>query len=242
MRSDICWLCCRIILFFSSDDFSSASSRLRRFLSTPLPRLPLPCARYCSWRLIKCWVCSSKLFSNFFWLSWNSEMVSFPSAMSLSACFNAALMTSRSWLVTFCRRASVWKCEKTFLWSAKWIGFCASALSSQSVTTGAEVLSSDSAGRVSSLQEVGSTEISCFVTRSTYTQTTQKHFTNLLTLWREGYLLPTWANLPTFWLNAPVFIRAKMKEVRTNAAILNHAHHWRSKVSEDCSSLSTSSS
>jgi len=33
-----------------------------------------------------------------------------------------------------------------------------------------------------------------------------------------------------------------MKEVRTNAAILNHAHHWRSKVSEDCSSLSTSSS
>ena len=146
---------------------------------------------------------------------------------------------SMSWLVTLCWRASVWKCEKTFFWSAKWTGFCALLLSSQSVTSGAEVLSSDVAGRVS--HEVGSTEISCFVSRSTYTQTTQKCFT-LFTLWREGYLLPTWANLPTFGLNAPVIIRAKVKERRTNIATYSHAYHWRSKVSEDCSSLPTSSS
>ena len=183
MRSDICWLCCRIILFFSSDDFSSASSRLRRFLSTILPRLPLPCVWTCSWRLVKCRECSSKLFNNFCWPSWNSEIVSFPSAMSLSACFNAALMTSRSRLVTLCRRARVWKCKKTFFSSAKWIGFCALLPSSQSVTTGAEVLSSEVAGRVSLLQEVGNTKISRFVSRSTCTQYNTSGIGNLHYCW-----------------------------------------------------------
>ena len=49
-------------------------------------------------------------------------------------------------------------------------------------------------------------------------------------------------NLPTFRLNAPVVIRAKVKEVWNNVAIYN-THHWRStKVGEDCSSLPASSS
>ena len=41
----------------------------------------------------------------------------------------------------------------------------------------------------------------------------------------EGYLLPTIAqknNLPMFRLNAPVVIRAKVKEVRTNITIYSH--------------------
>ena len=60
----------------------------------------------------------------------------------------------------------------------------------------------------------------------------------------DSYLLPTWARKITcrrFNLNAP------SEEVWTNTAIYSHyttedTHHWRSKVSEDCSSLPTSSS
>jgi len=49
-----------------------------------------------------------------------------------------------------------------------------------------------------------------------------------------------------FRLNAPVDIRAKVKEIQTNVAVYSHAllrydtHHQRSKVSEDCSSLISS--
>ena len=64
----------------------------------------------------------------------------------------------------------------------------------------------------------------------------------------EGYLLPTTARkitLPTFRLNAPVVIRAKVKEVRTKhhySHTTEDTRHQRSKVGEDCSSLPASSS
>jgi len=46
-------------------------------------------------------------------------------------------------------------------------------------------------------------------------------------------------NLPTFQLNVPIVIMAKVKEVRANVAIYSHAL-LRSKVGEDCSSLPAS--
>ena len=60
-------------------------------------------------------------------------------------------------------------------------------------------------------------------------QTSQKSFSDFSVGFcineEKGYLLPTQARkitLPTFRLNAPVIIRAKVKEVRTNITIYSH--------------------
>ena len=59
---------------------------------------------------------------------------------------------------------------------------------------------------------------------STHTYTTHTlHWTNE----EKGYLLPTIAenNLPMFQLNAPVVIRAKVKEVQTNTTLFIAKHY-----------------
>ena len=60
-----------------------------------------------------------------------------------------------------------------------------------------------------------------FSTMSGYTEVLKK-----LSNREKSYLLPNLSsknNLPTFQLNAPVVIKAKVKEVQTNVAIYTHA-------------------
>jgi len=132
------------------------------FSSTTLPRLPFPCTWSCPSRVINCQDRFSETLFSFFWLSWNSRIVSLLSVMSLSACFRAALiMVGCSLLET--RNCN---CERTSFVSSRWKGICASSSSWQPLCF---VGRSGFASNSFLFEPMASEVISRFVTRSTYT-------------------------------------------------------------------------